>query len=432
MSNTSRRTLLQSAAAFGATTAMSAWPLRQAAAAPPVRFLIFWTANGANQKQFWPSSGTTDSMILEPLGQLKSEISVIKNVTFGGTGDHKTGMPFSMTGFPTNPATTLSIDQAVAKETGKPALVLGGQGKSQNYRGWFSYDASGSPVLPTIDPKNAFTQVFGAPMGGVGGTPTPAPDASGYGPALQKKILAAALADAEDLRPRLPAAEALKLEQQSTALNRLAKALDGIDSGGSPGTPQPVATSCKTVDGGPWANPDGDYRKRIKLHLDLVALAFACDARRVASIMLSPGGHDSMGGPLGFLGVGGDIHNTIAHTINDNPDNHQKMANIKRWEVEQFAYLLQRLKSFKDSDGRTVLDNTVILFTNEVSDGNHGHRNIPVLVAGGGGRIATGKVLDAGGASRTYCELVLGLARATGANVSKFGEATAAWKPLVG
>lgn len=424
----SRRELLRAAAAGSAAAALRP---RFAKAAPPVRFLVFWTANGANQKQFWPSGGTTSSMILEPLGPYKDDITVVKNITFAGTGDHKTGMPFSMTGFPANPPTTMSIDQAVAKETGKPALVLGGQSKNQNYRGWFSFDGSGSPVLPTVDPKTAFTQVFGAPMGGGGSSPPPETP-TGYGAALEKKILEAALADVQDVRAKLPSAETIKMEQQGSALSALAKALEGVGNGNDPGTVEPVPANCDSVQGAPWAAPSGDYRERIKLHLDLITAAFACDARRVAALMLSPGGHDSMGGHLGFLGLGGDIHNSIAHTIYDNPANHEKMANIKRWEVEQFAYLLGRLKSTKDSDGRSLLDNTVILFTNECSDGNHGHRNIPVLVAGGGGRINTGQVLDAGGASRTYCELVLALARATGANIPKFGDATASWATLAG
>jgi hypothetical protein len=221
------------------------------------------------------------------------------------------------------------------------------------------------------------------------------------------------------------------MEQHESALSGLAKALEGLGGGNdNPGPVQPISADCKDVDGGPWAETADDYRQRIKLHLDLIATSFACDARRVASIMVSPGGHDSMGGPLSFLGVSGDIHNSIAHTINENPGNHQKMANIKRWEVEQFAYLLKRLKSLKDSDGRTVLDNTVVLFTNEVMDGNHGHTKIPILVAGGGGRISTGRVLDAGGKSSNYCELVLGLARATGANISSFGSSTASWSQL--
>ncbi|MCG5053536.1 MAG: DUF1552 domain-containing protein [Myxococcales bacterium] len=432
MLSPSRRDLLR-AAGVGAAVATFSRRLAHAAAPAPMRLVIYWTANGANQKKFWPSAGTTSSMILEPLGELKNDITVVKNVTFAGTGDHKTGMPFSMTGYTTNPPTSISIDQAAAKATGKPALVLGGQAKEQNYRGWFSFDTSGSPVMPTANPTTAFTQVFGTPKPGGGtGTPPP-PPAGGYDAALQKKIFEAALGDAQALKAKLPSAEVVKMDQQIEALDGLAKALDGLDNGGNTGTPtQPSAVECKDLDSSGWVETNEDYRTRIKLHLDLITASFACDARRVASLMLSPGGHDSMGGHLGFLGVGGDIHNSIAHKIYDDPANHDKMANIKRWEVEQFAYLLKSLKATKDVDGKTLLDNTVVLFTSECTDGNHGHTNIPVMVAGGGGRLNLGKVLDAGGSSKNYVQLLLGLARTAGANLPKFGDATESWTPLVG
>jgi hypothetical protein len=51
--------------------------------------------------------------------------------------------------------------------------------------------------------------------------------------------------------------------------------------------------------------------------------------------------------------------------------------------VEQFAYVIGKLKATPDGDG-TLLDHSLVLYGSGLSDGNrHQHNDLPVLIAGG-------------------------------------------------
>ena len=64
----------------------------------------------------------------------------------------------------------------------------------------------------------------------------------------------------------------------------------------------------------------------------------------------------------------------------------QMLADIDAWHQSKFARLLSRLDSYVEADGKTVLDNSVILYTNELSDGkDHSFLNHPYILAGSAG-----------------------------------------------
>ena len=77
-----------------------------------------------------------------------------------------------------------------------------------------------------------------------------------------------------------------------------------------------------------------------------------------------------------------DGHHGLSHHRND-PALMDKIAQINRYHMEQFAYFLNKLKSMPDGDG-TLLDHTMIVYGSGISDGNrHNHDDLPVLLAGG-------------------------------------------------
>jgi hypothetical protein len=76
-----------------------------------------------------------------------------------------------------------------------------------------------------------------------------------------------------------------------------------------------------------------------------------------------------------------DAHHGMTHHKGD-AEKIEKIAQINRYHVEQFAYFLGKLKSIQDGDG-TLLDHSMILYGGGISDGNrHDHGNLPALVAG--------------------------------------------------
>jgi hypothetical protein len=88
-----------------------------------------------------------------------------------------------------------------------------------------------------------------------------------------------------------------------------------------------------------------------------------------------------------------DSHHEVSHH-SKNPDKLRQYGLINRWHVEQYAYLLRKLRDMKEGE-QSVLDNSMILFGSALSDGNsHNPHKLPlVLACRGGGRLAAGQHL---------------------------------------
>jgi hypothetical protein len=171
------------------------------------------------------------------------------------------------------------------------------------------------------------------------------------------------------------------------------------------------------------AKPAGvpkEYKDHIRLHYDLLALAFQTDSTRISSFMMA---HDGSNRSFRDIGVP-DGHHNISHHGN-NKDKLDKIAKIDRFYVEQFGYFLGKLKSMKDTDGRSVLDNSMIVYGCGISDGNrHNHYDLPILLAGrGGGKLQPGRHLDFKG-EVPLSNLYLTMLDKMGVNATKHGDST--------
>jgi hypothetical protein len=72
---------------------------------------------------------------------------------------------------------------------------------------------------------------------------------------------------------------------------------------------------------------------------------------------------------------------------------------IDRWNMAEFKQLLDLLDSYQEASGQTLLDNTVVLCTNEFSHGaGHTTGDLPVIIAGGAGYFRTGQSILLNGA----------------------------------
>ena len=91
----------------------------------------------------------------------------------------------------------------------------------------------------------------------------------------------------------------------------------------------------------------------------------------------------------GEIGVP-DPHHPISHHRNI-PELMDKISRINTFHVSLFAYFLDRLKNTKDGDGTPLLDHVMLVYGSAICDGNsHTHKDLPVLVAGGGNGQLTG------------------------------------------
>jgi len=66
------------------------------------------------------------------------------------------------------------------------------------------------------------------------------------------------------------------------------------------------------------------------------------------------------------------------------------MRDICRWHVEEFAYLLAKLKSMPEGDGN-MLDHTLLMYTHEHAEANsHKTSGMAAILAGRVGNLKTG------------------------------------------
>ena len=168
--------------------------------------------------------------------------------------------------------------------------------------------------------------------------------------------------------------------------------------------------------GSSTGTPD-DPTAHIRMMCDVMVKAFECDRTRVISFMAANAGDNRS---YGFLGHSGGHHQYSHH--NDDPANLAAIQAINTWEIEQFAYLLERMAGVMGPDGSTLLDSSMVYFSSEIEDGNaHRHFNLPVLVAGrGGGVIESGRHIVHDGVPMS--NLFLGMLQGLGVPVSEFGD----------
>jgi hypothetical protein len=133
--------------------------------------------------------------------------------------------------------------------------------------------------------------------------------------------------------------------------------------------------------------------------------------------------HD--GSNRSFSGIGvPEGHHDLSHHAND-AEKIQKVSDIDRWYVGQFAQFLQKLERVKDMDGHSLLHNSMILYGGGNADGNrHTHVNLPVLLAGaGGGALTPGRYVQHG--AKPLTNLFLSLAQRMGLErLERFGDST--------
>jgi hypothetical protein len=119
------------------------------------------------------------------------------------------------------------------------------------------------------------------------------------------------------------------------------------------------------------------------------------------------------------LGITTD-HHRLSHHNNDLARGSQ-LLKIDLWEVQQYAYFLQKLDAISEGGG-TVLDNSLIFLSSEIGDGNaHDQVNKPILIGGSaGGKIVTGRALDMAGALQANMFITL-LNHGLGVPATTFG-----------
>lgn len=412
----------------------------------PRRFITFFSSSGVHQNFFWPNgttgtaaSGSYDvtGTTLEGLAPYLDDIIIPKGIRMnrGGADSHNEGSTSILTGRDQNGENSpyaggQSLDHFLGNEVSadRPfkSLLLGTRLQCTRPSMYISFDENGVENEYLQNPFDVYNSLF-APLVG---------DCQGGGPSpelLAARDRRASVLDVVSERTLvmkqrcgMGQAEAQKLERMEDSIRSIEQVLDSIG--------QPVTSlNCQDVkdvmSGEPVANSDQNYPTILKLHLDLMVLALELDFTRVATVSLSLGG--SCGAPMtwlswdnnGTLEVIDSGHHNTTHGLQRNVENHiPKLQVIDRWNFDQFAYLVGKLKEVEEGDA-TLLDNSIAWYATDVADGGaHSVNDMPFIVAGrAGGELETGYYTEFDG-QQNHQRLLLSFAQKMGANVTEWGK----------
>jgi hypothetical protein len=420
------------------------------AAEIPQRIAMLYMPNGVRPDRWTPEGDGSRfklSPILKSLEAYREEILICTGLqnkaSFTGdghyvkTGGWLTGTTITKTTGSDINAGGISMDQIAAAQLGKftklPSLELGtettatGVDTNVNYtRLYASHIAWKTPTVPLpceINPRVAFDRLFRKPS--ANGQKTQADE---------KSVLDLVSEDAKKLHSKLGAADRQKLEQYLESIREVERRIE--QEANSLGAGENLAPEVlKEMDAldkrisklmGKASReeelnsmPRFDFSEHSRLMLDIMVLAFWSDSTRVSTFMF---GNDVTNRNFSFIeGVNGG-HHSISHHQNNGGQLDQYEA-INRWHVEQYAYMLGRMKNIKEGDG-TLLDHSMVAFGSPIRDGNaHAPQNVPIVVAGkAGGNLRTGRhmVFDDG---TPLCSLWMTMLDAAGVKASSLGDA---------
>lgn len=446
----SRRVLLGGAATLlGLPFLESLLPrsVRAQASKAPVRLVFIFVPNGIDMATFRPGApGAFDANyvlppMLQGLNDLKADFSVVtglENLPSDplGSGDHGCGTGAFLTckHLPRDATiieNDISIDQLIADKRGDqmvpgllPSFQLGIDGGgtagscdqefSCAYARNISWAGPSKPLPKIVDPNQAFNELF------KGYDPQASAAEVARRQAYDKSVIDFVLADVNDLRPKLGKSDQAKLDQYLDGVRRLEMNLVGPGSRVScnQGTPPPSADTL-------------DYPAHVAAMFDVIELAFACDRTRIVTLMF---GNAVSGRTHPFLSVNGSpingAHHNISHHKND-PNLLAQLAAIGKWEMDRLGDLMVKLKAPDptDSANQSLLYNSAIFLSSDVSDGNsHNHDDLPIVLAGhGGGALNSGQHVmypaQAGGKEK-ISNLFVTLAEAAGVPNLQLGDST--------
>jgi hypothetical protein len=139
--------------------------------------------------------------------------------------------------------------------------------------------------------------------------------------------------------------------------------------------------------------PRGEY---IRLQADMMLLALQMGITNVATFMVGPERWDA---PMLYEGV---FPKPVQHhnmTHNQKGDGYKNLQKIDIFHMEQFAYVLSQMKTMKDTDGSTLLENSLVTYGAGLGDGaTHQYYDLPLILAGTSqGQIKQGRFLQCKG-----------------------------------
>jgi hypothetical protein len=395
---------------LGTAFAVDSSPGAAVGASRPVRLVCVGSMLGFYPPAFFPEKTGTDydlPHLLEPLTPHRSELTVFSGLDHGVKGGHFAIHAY-LSGVRTvdakgMPEGNISIDQRAAETVGGatrfPSLAVGSEdglhGGCQ-----MCWTRSGTRVPPIPRPKELFGKLF------INDSKSDR-DRADDRHRLQGSILDTVQSDAKALQRRLDQRDREKLDEYFNSVRDVEHQLQLSKQWTDVPKPKP----------GMDEPQNKGFVSDLPVIYDLITLALQTDSTRVATLEIAGGFEASA------FGLRKDWHALSHHGhVQENIDG---LLKIEKYQMEQFARFLVKMKSIQDGNG-TLLDHTMVLFGSGMGNASsHTNYNLPIILAGGGFQHGQHRAFPATGLGRApLCNLYLSVLQRFGVEVSRFGTST--------
>jgi hypothetical protein len=427
----------------------SAW----AAGEEPVFALLMCAVGGVVGEHFFPAArGPLTSEGLAAAGKATSQLAAhadkllfVSGVDWTtSTGDvHQEGLCMSLTGRAARPATEedncaegggsscmtasgRSADWEIcarAQPGAEPLVIYWG---SRGYtRERLSYSRAGQVARGIVSPYELYQQLVGLA----------APDGSTTAPGDRAaRLLLQSRASVHDLvreelqallrHPRLASADRMRLEQHFDAIRDVETGFGGMANEAAAGCALEGVDVDKLESLKAFTYDRTRTEEMVQLHLSLVALAFACNYRRVASLQWGDA-YDQTVYDVPSNARGWPFSHISHRADSDSSVGNDELAAKAHAEIDVLR--MQTLASGLDQlRARGLSDKCVVLWTNHLADGpTHSIRNVPHIVWGNPrGYLKQAAYVDVGRVknNRFLNTLISAAVSDTGKTVEDFGE----------
>ncbi len=417
--------------------------LTLAAAKPPCRTAFLYFPNGVQPDSWFPQiEGDVAplpeqlSRVLEPLIPYRNDILVFGGLTNDGgrakgdgPGDHGRAGAAYLTGM--HPRKTfgkeiqagVSIDQIVSNAIGSatrfPSLQLacedgiqGGNcdnGYSCAYSNSISWRTPATPNPPEIRPRAVFERLFGNPDLDLD------PVRRARKQRYNRSVLDSVMEDTRRLQGTLGASDRRKIDEYLYAVREIEARIQKTEQANTPRVKPTIEIPSSSV-------PE-HYTEHSRLMFDLMTAAFQTDSTRVITFQMAIEQSNRAYREIDIS----DSHHGLTHHGGDK-EKIEKCIRINRYEVEQFAYWIGKLKATQDGDG-TLFDHVMVTYGSGLGR-DHDHDNLPTVLTGrGNGRFRLGRFIKYP-AETPLANLHLTMAQQMGVPAESFADSTGKLREL--
>ena len=417
-------------------------PTRQTRAASKSRLACIEVVHGSAGSTEWgteqalliPKKEGADfdfGMIIKPLEPLKEYITTVSMTDCGAAdpltaeevgADHFRSAAVYLTA--AHPKQTLgsdvycgtSIDQAYAQKFGQDTPLPSIQFCTENedasgscgwmyscvYMNTISWSSPTTPLPMTLNPRAGFEQLFGS-----GGSSQDRATRR----KLNKSVLDGITRNVSRIMKDLDAQDRNRLNSYLENVREIERRIQAIEAYNASNPTREVPTA-------PIGVPDS-WDEHVRLMMDLIALGFASETTRVATLKL---GRDTSNRVFPESGSTTPFHSASHHQ--DVPSTIMDLAKINRYHVGLLTYFLEKLKATTDGAGN-LLDHSLVLYGSAMANSNvHGHKRVPMILAGHASGAIKGNLHVRCKEGTPQANILLAMMQKLGVNMDFIGDST--------